>query len=261
MSHLSDIGFRLSQEQYADLAMHAARQGQVLPGLHGTYIQWSPGEGIELWIQANKKKELIGCNPHFSGVSRMQMGVLHAIAVPEHPMDGCFYGWANPRDPKDPSSGDYLFAVDLPDFDFTRKRLPLPAIVTMQITAFAHTLICYPDVAGYYGAQRSGPRFATKSFAPASVLESQEDLPRAEAMFNGHIRLVERRLNPATNLSFYYLAVDTLGGMIDVVADRELIEGEPKVGGIASGTFWLSGRVMSDLLAPEKQSLLRRRRV
>jgi hypothetical protein len=40
--------------------------------------------------------------------------------------------------------------------------------------------------------------------------------------------------------------VDTLGGEVDVVADVKLISSEPQIGGIVSGQFWLSGKIIQN---------------
>ena len=45
--------------------------------------------------------------------------------------------------------------------------------------------------------------------------------------------------------SFYWILVDTLGGLYDVVVDPTLIAEPPTIGNIVSGTFWLSGRLLS----------------
>src|SRR5438876_10688309 len=68
-SHLSDIGFNpMDQEEWKALVRHAAKSGEPLESRKGTHIRWSPGHGIELWVQvrlSQKKPELIGCVPHF----------------------------------------------------------------------------------------------------------------------------------------------------------------------------------------------------
>src|SRR4051794_40174333 len=80
-NHMTTLGFAASAEQdVAQLAMIAARQGQPLPGNGGTYYRWSPGAGIELWAQADPDGRIIGLNPHFAGVARMRVGLIERIA-------------------------------------------------------------------------------------------------------------------------------------------------------------------------------------
>ena len=55
----------------------------------------------------------------------------------------------------------------------------------------------------------------------------------------------ERKRNEESGGEFLWAAVDTLGGTYDVVADPSLLEIVPPPGSVLSGTFWLSGRVLS----------------
>ncbi|MNJ65593.1 hypothetical protein D3C77_616120 [compost metagenome] len=54
----------------------------------------------------------------------------------------------------------------------------------------------------------------------------------------------------------------TLGGEIDVVIDKELVNSELIVGGIISGSFWLSAKFLNKPVIKEKsiiQKLFRKR--
>ena len=39
--------------------------------------------------------------------------------------------------------------------------------------------------------------------------------------------------------------VQGVGGAYDVVVDSNLLPGVPKIGGVISGSFWLSGRIIA----------------
>ena len=65
----------------------------------------------------------------------------------------------------------------------------------------------------------------------------------ALAVFTGHILAAGDRRNGLTGEVFCWTLVETLGGVFDVVIDSELITETPQVGGVLSGSFWLSGRV------------------
>jgi hypothetical protein len=64
-------------------------------------------------------------------------------------------------------------------------------------------------------------------------------------MFAGEIKEFELKTNALTNAEFYWFLVETLGGEIDVVSDPKWIEKEPQIGGIVSGQFWLSGKIIA----------------
>ena len=115
---MSDIGFRLeSEDDYQQLALKACEEGQAWRTASGTYISWSPGEGIELWAQLDRDGEIIGLNPHFRGKGLMRVGLAHKINRPDGTiLDGGFYGWANPSE-MDPESGEFPLVFDLPDYE------------------------------------------------------------------------------------------------------------------------------------------------
>jgi hypothetical protein len=54
----------------------------------------------------------------------------------------------------------------------------------------------------------------------------------------------EEKINTLTGHAFYWALVDTYGGAYDVVIDPSLLPGVPAVGGVISGSFWLSGRIV-----------------
>jgi hypothetical protein len=91
---------------------------------------------------------------------------------------------------------------------------------------------------------------AAESLIPSGLFHAEggaKEPLQAEAIFNGHILAAERRTNPDTSQDFYWCLVQTYGATIDVVADPVLIDEEPRVGGILSGSFWLSGRIVDGI--------------
>lgn len=68
----------------------------------------------------------------------------------------------------------------------------------------------------------------------------------ASADFAGHILEVENRTNELWGTSFCWELVGTFGGAFDAVIDSELLGSPPRVGGVLQGSFWLSGRILSD---------------
>jgi hypothetical protein len=142
-SHMTTLGFRAAtNEEFADLAMTAATQGEPVQVSGGAYYRWTPGAGVELWAQVDQSGQLIGLNPHFGGAAHMMVGLIKPIARErDSALDGAFYGWADPAE-NEPDNGQYPFAFDLPDFK-RHDRLALPAIVSVQIAAFAHSLSAF----------------------------------------------------------------------------------------------------------------------
>ncbi|HEY7094220.1 MAG TPA: hypothetical protein VH393_13640 [Ktedonobacterales bacterium] len=259
-NHMTALGFQAStEEEFADLAMTAATQGEPIQVSGGTYYCWASGVGIELWAQVDQDGRLIGLNPHFSGAARMRVRLIEPIAR-EHDsaLDGAFYGWADPEEnvPVETDSveydseetyqedGQYPFVFDLPDFK-CHESLTLPAIVTVQLAAFAHELRAFENDETFH-ADAADEDGETLKMAPESCIPSGTFSSPAEStvIFNGHVLETAQLTNPHTERTFYWARVRTLGGEYDVVADPEIVEGAIVAGGVIGGSAWLSGRII-----------------
>jgi hypothetical protein len=248
--HLSTIGFAVKTEkEFAALGERVATKARAIDVTDGQYLRWSGGAGEELWLQADLDGDLIGMHPHFSGSSAVRVGLEGRVRRDEHtPLDGAFHAWADPQD-DDPESGAYPFVFDSPDAA-AYSELRLPQIALAQIAAFAHSIQYSDSPAAFAAAQQAagGPRFASQSFIPSGLFlpdGAAVDPPKAQAIFTGHVVRASLLRNSLTGGRFYWALVDTLGGRFDVVVDRTLLPAVPKVGGVLSGSFWLSGRLTS----------------
>jgi hypothetical protein len=240
-NHMTTLGFRAStNDEFADLAMIAATQGERVQVSGGTYYRWSPGAGVELWAQADQDGRLIGLNPHFGGAARMRVGLIERVAR-EHDsaLDGAFYGWADPEE-NDLENGQYPFAFDLPDFK-GHDGLALPAIVTVQIAAFAHNLSAFESDEAFHAHEPGEMKMAAESCIPSGTFSSP---PQSTVIFNGHVLEAAQLTNPHTQQIFWWARVRTLGGEYDVVADLEVVEGTIVQSGVIGGSVWLSGRII-----------------
>ena len=244
-NHMSSLGFQMSTaDDFGQWAAQAAQNGRVFSLPTGYYIHWEVGHGIELWAQADLNRELIWLNPHFNGQPGMRVGLVGRVPRHETPLEGAFYGWADPTDDTNPASGAYPFVFDMPDA-LLQGDLELPTIQAVQIAAFAHRLDGYENEEAYLAAQEGSIPYAPESFIPTGLFVAEEEpSPPASAVFTGHILATNERENPLTGNRFYWARVQTLGGEVDVVADPEVVVGRLVVGGIVSGAFWLSGRVV-----------------
>ena len=250
-SHFSDIGFQVeAEEDFQQLALRAYDEGEALETGEGTYLRWSPGEGVELWLQLDLEDNIIVVNPHFTGSSLLRVGLTRRIDRSEEtPLEGAFYAWANPQG-NEPVSGDYPLVFDAPDYHLN-STLILPSIAEVQISAFAHELFSYESDEAYDAAQPGEFKFASESFIPSGTFTPEEgaiDPPLAEAIFTGHVLETLMITNPATDNEFIWAKVRTLGGEMDVVADPVLLNGPVVKGGVVSGSFWLSGRIVTPRL-------------
>lgn len=248
-SHFSTIGFPIETlEDFDQLAEMTSRTAVEVPVRDGSYLRWTGFGGEEVWLQLSTRRELIGMNPHFSGASRIRVGIEARITRPRGTLlDGALEAWASPSGDS-PESGEYPFVFDLPDAA-AYPDLEIPGMAEAQVAAFAHQISFFPSEEDYYASQRPHvPGFASRSFIPSGTFRPaghEVDPPTAEAIFTGQVLQAECRTNPISLKKYWWALVDSLGGAFDVVIDPVLLPQLPAVGGFLSGTFWLSGRLVS----------------
>jgi hypothetical protein len=247
-SHLPTLGFPVTTEKdFRHYVFEASEFGQKLESPNGSYTVWALGNGIELWVQTNLHKRIIGMNPHFSGHSRMKVSLSERIMRSDQSiLDGALYAWADPQK-EEPESGTYPFVFDLPDYDL-HNDVQIPGLATIQLAAFAHELQGFESEGAYMAAQSSDMRFAVESFIPSGLFKpgsrGRREPPLAQAIFSGRVLVTQILTNPVTNQRFYWARVHTLGGEVDVVADPQVVQGKVVKRGIIKGNFWLSGRLV-----------------
>jgi hypothetical protein len=247
-SNFSTIGLSVASRE--DLSALVNRVGPLAERLavpNGEYFRWSDPSGAEIWLQVNANNELIGMNPHYAGRSTVRVGLTARLAsAGPSELDGSFHGWADPAGDA-PDTGCYPFVFDAPDYRL-HEELPLPAQKQVQIAAFAHEIAAFETVAAYEASQTDDLKYASQSFIPSGLFTSAPESavrPQALAIFAGHVLAAEEKINVLTGSPFYWALVETLGGAYDVVIDSDLLPGLPKVGGVISGSFWLSGRIIA----------------
>jgi hypothetical protein len=252
MSNLSDIGFPVkNDEDINEMIVSVMKNVQEIPCFQGFYLKFADESGAQIYLQGNKDQELIGFNPHFEGKSRRRVGLTQAIERDSSELDGGFHAWAEPSEEKIIDSGEYPFVFDVPDFR-TIGKIEFPKLCEIQLTAFAsNDFKMFESEDTYFASQDSEVRFAAKAFVPSGLFSFGENeeidmkLVRPIGMFTGEIKEFEIKTNLLTNANFYHILVETLGGEVDVVADPKLIAETPQIGGIVSGQFWLSGRLLN----------------
>ncbi|MHB1133013.1 MAG: hypothetical protein ACYC4L_11565 [Chloroflexota bacterium] len=250
-SHMSSIGFPIeSEDDFLRLQTLAADNGHPLSADPGLYVRWQAGSGAEIWVQVSAENQIVGLNPHFAAESRQRARVEGRLRYAnESGLDGAFYAWMLGDDEQ--GDGLYPFIFDSPDFAL-QHSVALPRIVDVQLSAFAEELRYYDNEDAYFADQRGESRVGPEAFIPSGLFSAGEgdtQLPQPNAFIAGRVLASELRQNPATETAFQWLRLRTYGGELEVVADPGLAQGQPRVGGLASGSFWLSGR----LLAQEAQ--------
>ncbi|MCA9981230.1 MAG: hypothetical protein KDD89_10355 [Anaerolineales bacterium] len=245
---MSAIGFvAKTADDFGRIQLQAAQNGEVVAvdhGREGYYIRWALGNGPEVWVQANAQKEMVWLNPHFSGTTSLRMSLVSHIPRTAVPLDGSFYAIINP-DPDNLEKGLVDLVFDLPD-DALHRDLALPVVRQVQLAAFAQRLDAFDDEAAYMQAQEGGMAYAVESLVASGLFVQPGELPEARVLLSGRVLAAQLLVNPATGLLFHWARVKTLGGEVDVVADPAVVHGVVRVGGVVSGAFWVSGRVLAD---------------
>ncbi len=247
-SHFSTIGLPVaSAKDMLALANRVGPLAQRLAAPSGEYFRWSDPSGAEIWLQVDANNELIGMTPHYAGRSAVRVGLTARIPSAERSeLDGSFHGWADPAGDA-PDTGCYPFVFDAPDYRL-HEELSLPARKEVQIAAFAYEIAAFETVAAYDASQTGDLKSASQSFIPSGLFAAAGDStvpPQARAIFAGHVLATDEKINELTGRAFYWALVETFGGAYDVVIDRNLLPGVPAVGGVISGSFWLSGRIIA----------------
>lgn len=254
-SPFSSIGFPITTMQEAgEIANRIADQTTRINVKNGTYLRWAPGSGEELWLLRNRRGALIGLNPHFTGSSSVQVGLVERVEQSDDsPLDGAFLAWGGCED--EPWDGECQLVFDCPDAA-SHAELKLPALATAQIAAFARSIDLHESPGAFARAQAGEDvPFASKSFIPSGLFadELEPDGPgdsegsrTSEAIFTGHVVDSSVRTNSLTGDHYVWAAVETLGGVYDVVADPELLPEPPAPGAVVMGSFWLSGRLVGE---------------
>jgi hypothetical protein len=242
------LGFNIdSMDDFKALGLRAAKSGTPLTTPYGTYIRWDIGGGPQLWVQIKQDTRIIlGWHTHFAGRAQMRLALTRRMLTQDNdPLEGAFHGWADPRT-DDATEGQYPLLFHAPNFAMY-DYLSLPAVRTVQLTAFAHSLSVYPGDEEYFAAQTTTVKFAAESFLPLGLFPAKDrpDAPPVPfAQFAGHVLKAASLTNPMTGIPYHWARIRTVGGEADMVADTQTYGGAIAEGNVVSGRFWLSGHIV-----------------
>lgn len=246
------IGFKSADfEEFKLFLDMACEKGFHPQSPRGLYVYWPVGAGIEFWIAFDKQQKPLGGHPHFLGSSRVEVKLLALFdAVSE--LSGVLHVEANPRAQ---GSEKHPLVFSVPSWDYTNfivkeKVLPGatgPAIFSVQLTAFVKELHCFDTEEAYYARTTDQFKLSADHFVPTGLFVEEGIAPNPDAAFAGRILQAHVLTNSATSQRTLYLSVQTLGMVVDVVADPKVVTGRPKLGGIVSGYFQLSGRMTAEI--------------
>ncbi len=232
--------------------LDAARHGQPLQARGGTYVRWSPGAGVEVWLLV-ENGEWTGTTYHYAGAARARVRTTARVREPgASPLAGTFHGELVMDGYSDFTGIPFVFAV--PDFArFT--TMELQRVVDAQLTAFALDISGYATIDDFDASPAGELGLASNAFIPLGLFGVppgeqgvDEHAPEPVARFAGEVLDVETPVNPFSEKPFVHARVRTADCDVDLVAHPESVSGPLRQGCIVYGDFWLSAR-LPDALA------------
>ena len=251
-SDMTALGFSVSCEQdFRHYVYQASEFGFKIETPRGSYTLWQPGEGIELWVQTNLHHRIIGMQTHFSGQSCLPMMLTECVIRPGHSiLDGAFYGWTAKIASDQPLEKindieRFSLTFDAPDYD-TYTHLALPHYTFVQLAAFAYNIKSFVATENAIRSYQMDQEFL-KPLQTSSSMRKKQVAPflSSQVTISGTIISIYQKVNPVTTQRFYAILLQTIIGLIDVVADPQVIQGSLCCGSMLSVTCRLSGRLLS----------------
>ncbi len=237
-----DIGFRIKSsrdlEQLAKLSLKLARKSYKTP--YGYYLLYRDPSGAELWTQTDLKRNLIGMNPNYQGVTLQNVYLKKAFQRSniKTAMDGSLLAIYQNDEVAFP------FVFDVPNF---LKSVPssLPKLYSCNLVGFTQWMKCFKDAFAFLDYQKEKepgtPLLSAKSFLPVGMKNKSSGEEEPYALLSGDVRKIYPRKNKLTRKTFYHLVVETLGFKLDVVVSSDKICRGLSVGNTIYGIFYLSG--------------------
>ena len=268
-SAFSTIGVPLvdSEEDYDAWARRAAGEGQGLSVAKGEYRILTSDAGPQLWAAVDRRGRVVALTPHYAGTAVCCARLTDRITrADESRFEGAFDGWAvseSPTSPADASCDTVPVLFDAPDY-LAHLELRLPALVDVQIAAFAFECTWHRDLETFEAAQATAELpLAEEAFLYLDVF-AEDPQRAATAVLSARVVETAVQVNELSGCGFRWASAHTLVGDIDIVADPAVVEGDPIAGGLVDGTFWLSGRITTvhaqDQNAPRARPRLWQRR-
>jgi len=249
-SHFSAVGFPVrNMEEYWALARRAASSGvRDLAADGSALVRWTVDAGPEIWSYVNRAGDVTGAVPFFSTGQHWRVAVTGTGEDPDEELEGWIDGWIEPTEEDEPYSGAFPLRVDLVNYAVIRTRLVrFPSVHRIEFVALAHEADLYGSPAAYANAPGDAYRVPLGTFVSSAHFAADEEsasFTEATGMFSAPIDSARLLTNPATGEPYWWMQVTIQGVRLHAFADRETLGGEPAVGRILAGSFWLLGRLL-----------------
>lgn len=246
MSHLSDVGFTASREEFIEITRLTESEGERISTKDGDYICRSFESNIEFWVCLPNDGKKPGINPHFVGRTENKVRIEGVIESEYSNLENAYTVWINEEAIND--AQEYPFIFDCPNFSMNDDLINKEVLV--QVTAFVETQfdVFKNEEEFNKDKKEAGDKFiGSHSFIPSGQFIEEGQKQRAQAVFAGEVKEVNKLKNTFTGNEFYWLIVNSLDADYDVVVGADMVKSDIDVGNIIIGNFWMSGKVVKVL--------------
>lgn len=235
-SHLSDVGFKFSEENFYDELIQTfeslmrGSSREITVG-DNTYLVLYLDRDIEFWLPVGENRMLdpTSFELHFN-THRWDDIVNPSWESKENrDMQGIVSLWD--------ANESYSMNVTVPNA-ICVPELREGKAYKAQITCFAEAVDVYKNEEDFH---KDHDNMGTQAFIPigqfGEMFEDEEQSSRA--WFSGIVKKISRRTNSYTKNDYYHLLVESYDMSFDVLVDATCVE-SVEIGDIISVTAWLS---------------------
>ena len=280
-TRLHAIGFpcEIDRTTAETLAQISTKLGKRLVCAAGEYRVWRGANGAEIWLhfpkppatpttKAPAKKaspaasaghapaatgpgaaidDLAGLTVFHRGASDIKVRLVRRMAISkQNPLDGVCLGYLD-----DLAGGGRPAPFVFEQVGFAAAPLVAPVEARVQILGIAQKVWAYPTETAYLAAtppKRLIGRGALTMVEPDEVAEAglvYKTKPATLWLVTGEIRRSIRMVNPLTGASYAWVLLATDRGLIDLIANPAVIEGDISAGHTLQTVASMCGRIIA----------------
>ena len=238
-SHLSDIGFAVSEENYCEDLIkifedNMSKTAREICVKDKRYLVIYVSGDIEFWLPVSENNSI---NPeayelHYN-THRWETVVNPEWVIKTNDgMQGLLTVWTE----------DFPINITAPNTALTPNFIE-DIDYKCQIACFAETLSIYKNKEEF---QNEHEGFSEMSFIPTGAFSPDDDEnfeQSSHGWINGIVEKIERKKNSYTGNEYYHILVKCFDIKFDILVDAKEIEHTVSVGDIISATVWMSGKI------------------
>ena len=249
-SHYSDMGISINSKEDMKSFIFARAKESKVHNIKGGILGVADIDGrIEFWIAGNEEWQLqaVSFNAISGNCNQLRIGEI--VDKENEPFPAISAWFSSASSPGEQESFDLEYPVVFEAVNYgLLGAIPAGARCGVQLTAYAESLRIYSDDFALSQAPSPYSAMAPESLIPSGMFSPDgEDIvpPSARAIINGHILSGEHHFNSKGGLWYWHIIVTCLGCTFDILAADDLVSESPQRGGVVSGSFWLSGNILS----------------